>query len=527
MQGKPFIWGRHIDVMASHLQAVTERRINRLLINVPPGCTKSTIVSVLWPSWVWARDPTESFMCISYHADLTERDSVACRELIGSEWYQSRWGHKVTVRFGEDSKTFYRLTNGGWRLGTTRRGRTTGDHPSNVIIDDPISAEQAKNPNERKAFVNYYRDSLSTRGAANRVRHVCAMQRLHVEDPSAEFLRDNRQADLRGEAQPWVHCRLPMRYDPILAMRDCGFGGDWRTEPGQLLYPELLDEERVRELERNLGTANTNAQLQQNPQIRDGDFFALTKLVVIPRKEVPLRFDSYVRFWDRAATEGGDGACTVGALMARKGDRFFLLDVIRKRIRSAEVENLIEQTVILDEIAYGKDRLTTCFEIEGGSGGVRQAEITQNRLRGHRVFGVPSRESKAARAEPLSIAIENGEVFVLEAAYLPELFEEMQSFPTGSTKDQVDAFAGAYLELVNPTSKAATIVISERDGDAASAARASDHGKCRNTACSRPAFSPDGYCCGNCRTADAEGLEPHKHTPECSASYNDWWVKRK
>ena len=525
--GRAFVWGKHIDVLCNHLQAVSQGHIDRLLINLPPGCTKSTILSVLWPAWTWATRPDRSFMCVSYNSDLTIRDSIACRELIAGDWYQKRWGVKVQVRFGEDAKSYYRLEQGGWRLSTTRRGRATGDHPDIVIIDDPLSAEGAKVANERKAFADWYRDTLASRGVTRGVKHVVAHQRLHVEDCSADFERENEQARQAGEPLPWAHVRLPMRYDPRLAMQDIGWGGDWRTLEGELLYPQLLDEEKVSKLERRLGKANTAAQLQQNPQVRDGDFFLMTNLLVIHRDELPLRFDAVCRFWDRAATDEGDGAYTAGALVGRKADRFFLLDMIRKRLRSGAVENLIEQMIFVDETTYGKDRLTTCFEVEPGSGGKRQAEITKNRLRGHRVFGIPARLSKEAHAEPLAIAIENKEVFVANGPYVPELFDEMQGFPTGKYKDQTDAFAGAYLELVLPSTKVPSLTISEGAGaQSIPEVFRSQEGKCRNRACQRPAFEPDGFCCDCCRRTASQAEAPERHDPNCNAKFNDWWVKK-
>src|SRR5580765_1867915 len=49
----PFIRGWAIEAICDHLQAVTEGHIRRLLINVPPGFSKSTLTSVCWPAWEW------------------------------------------------------------------------------------------------------------------------------------------------------------------------------------------------------------------------------------------------------------------------------------------------------------------------------------------------------------------------------------------------------------------------------------------------------------------------------------------
>lgn len=50
-------WNWHMDAMADHMQALATGGIasNRLLINVPPGASKSTIVGVMYPAWLWGR----------------------------------------------------------------------------------------------------------------------------------------------------------------------------------------------------------------------------------------------------------------------------------------------------------------------------------------------------------------------------------------------------------------------------------------------------------------------------------------
>ena len=43
-----YVHNWHIDAICEHLEAVSDGRINRLLITVPPGSMKSLLVSVFW-----------------------------------------------------------------------------------------------------------------------------------------------------------------------------------------------------------------------------------------------------------------------------------------------------------------------------------------------------------------------------------------------------------------------------------------------------------------------------------------------
>src|SRR5277367_1345370 len=59
-------WGFHTQAITEHLEAVTRREIRRLVICVPPGHMKSTLTSVMWPSWEWIDNPNEQSLFGSY-----------------------------------------------------------------------------------------------------------------------------------------------------------------------------------------------------------------------------------------------------------------------------------------------------------------------------------------------------------------------------------------------------------------------------------------------------------------------------
>jgi hypothetical protein len=90
--GVEYVHGWHIDAIADHLTAVTNGEIRNLVVNIPPRHMKSLNVSVFWPCWAWTRMPELRWMFASYAEDLALRDSVKCRRLILSQWYQDRWG---------------------------------------------------------------------------------------------------------------------------------------------------------------------------------------------------------------------------------------------------------------------------------------------------------------------------------------------------------------------------------------------------------------------------------------------------
>ena len=95
IDSSPWTDGWPIEAVAEHLQAVVDGDIRRLIINIPPRCGKSSITSVAFPAWTWAQEqksatsgPGVQFLHASYAQQLTLRDSVKCRRLIESPWYQ-------------------------------------------------------------------------------------------------------------------------------------------------------------------------------------------------------------------------------------------------------------------------------------------------------------------------------------------------------------------------------------------------------------------------------------------------------
>jgi hypothetical protein len=102
----PFTHGWHIDAICEHLTAVTWGDIRHLLINQPPRTSKSNIVSVAWPAWVWTlangpafyrMGPKVQWLFASHAQTLSLRDNRRMRRLITSPWYQHHWGDRVQL----------------------------------------------------------------------------------------------------------------------------------------------------------------------------------------------------------------------------------------------------------------------------------------------------------------------------------------------------------------------------------------------------------------------------------------------
>ena len=107
----PLKWGWALNAICQHLEAVTDGRITRLLINVPPGCMKSLLVGVIWPAWEWTREELRHlrYLGTSHMQALAVRDNLKCRRLIQSAWYQARW--PLSLVTDQNAKTKFENVN--------------------------------------------------------------------------------------------------------------------------------------------------------------------------------------------------------------------------------------------------------------------------------------------------------------------------------------------------------------------------------------------------------------------------------
>lgn len=483
---KPFVGNWHLEKLCDKLQQAYYNRIKRLVINVPPGTAKSLVVNVFWPCWVWAKNARKRFLFASYGQHLTMRDNLRAREIIASRWFRERWP-AVQMSESQDAKGRYNTTAHGWRIATSVDGVGTGEHPDFIVIDDPTSASDAESDTVRESVNGWFDRTMSTRLGRNPAI-VIIMQRLHKSDLSGHVLKRDG----------WTHVRWPMRYEacscptdtngPLKPEQLCPLHkadpswtpdpDDPRTTPGELLFPKLFPEEKVRDLETNLGAYGAAGQLQQRPSPLGGKLFqrGWFKFVDVAPD---LSLSRVARGWDTAATEGA-GDSTAGVKCAelfekvlipaeghararyeiRSTGRFYLMDPINEKLGPAGVDALIAATARLD----GKS-CAVREEKEGGSAGKTVIDARTKALKGFNYAGVPVSGSKTTRAKPFRAQCEAGNVFLVGdpkrwEAYLVELAD----FPTGDHDDYVDASSCAFnAVLLEEPPKPARVTWGEED----------------------------------------------------------------
>lgn len=489
MDPAPYVGGWHIDAICEHLQAVTDGQIRRLLINVPPRTSKSTLCSVAWPAWTWAQPeatstagPQIQFLFASYAQSLSLRDSVKSRRLIESPWYQERWGHRFNLTGDQNTKIRFENSLGGYRLATSVGGSLTGEGGSIILVDDPHNAVEMESELEREAVIGWWDESLSTRlNDPKTGAYVIIMQRLHEEDLSGHVLS--------RDIGDWTHLCLPMRYEP---QRHCVTVLDWedpRKEDGDLLCPDRFGEAEVALLEATLGPFGASGQLQQRPEPRGGGIFKRdwwnpwdTELALayglVDQATVEEQGDSALKFpeWTyRIASldtayglkeENDWSALTVWQAWQDKlgNPRLMLVYAWRGRLplhetslSDAEKDANVVREGLVEKVAfyckrYKVDRLL----IEAKANGVDVAREIR-RLHQDETWGItlvdPKGVDKVARAYSVQHLFSEGLVYAPASvdgtfrAWAEMVISECASFPKASHDDLVDTITMALRHL--------------------------------------------------------------------------------
>lgn len=444
----------HIDVLCDELEALTRGEITREVVNVPPGTMKSLLISVIWPAWIWASTPSAKFLKATYSDYLSVRDNVKLRNIIESPWYQKHYD--VELVGDQNQKQMFKTSEGGWSVATSVGGKGTGEHPHYVIIDDPITALDARSKAARDEVINWFTGTISSRGVALDVRVIIVMQRLNEDDLSGHQIAKGARL-----------LKLPMRYEPFRAKTEKDPGNvpdprDPRTEAGELLWPEVFTEAKVTKLELDLGPYDTAGQLQQRPAPEGGGLFQREWFKFVDAGPTIAR---RVRGWDTGATAGG-GDATAGVRIAEPPGPvnaetgaaeglglFYIEDVVIANADPTGVEALMLQTSRADGMGVAQRE-----QREGGSAGKTvTASRARRLLKGFDYAEVIVSHDKVTLSKPLRAQVQAGNVYIVRdqgrggrngTGWNEDFIREFCAFPTGKHDDQVDGGTTAFNALV-------------------------------------------------------------------------------
>src|ERR1035441_2430252 len=194
---RPLIWSWHYDYLCEMLTLVKQRRLRRLIINIPPRTLKSTLVTVFFPSWVWITEPEHRFLTASYSLDLSTEHSVTRRSLLQSPWFQRLFGDRFHLAGDRNQVAQYSNDRRGHMIATSVGATAMGRRSDTALLDAPVSADQAVSDSERTTANNWIDATLRSRlDDPARGSIIVVMQRLHELDATG-FLIEQRSEERR------------------------------------------------------------------------------------------------------------------------------------------------------------------------------------------------------------------------------------------------------------------------------------------------------------------------------------------
>jgi phage terminase large subunit-like protein len=266
--GRPLKWNWHLTAICKVLEAMLRGELRDLLITIPPGTTKSRIIAVFFPAWVWINHPDKRFLFVSNSDENATRDSMACRRIIESDWYRDTFKPTWALQEDQNQKTWYETTRGGHRNCMGIHSSITGKKGDFVIVDDANDAETVNSEAERKRVNSKFDNAISDR--VNDFQTGCRIivgQRTHAND-------------LIGHVKAkygFQEMYIPEEFQPARRGRVVGLNGnviweDRRKRPSELLRPTQFDRAMVNDYKR---TRLTQFKIKHNgdPRNEDGTRF--------------------------------------------------------------------------------------------------------------------------------------------------------------------------------------------------------------------------------------------------------------
>lgn len=424
--GAEFKLNWHHFAISYFLSLMWAGNYRRGIVNSCPRSLKSTIISVAWVAFVLGHDPTKFFIVVSHNMELATELSFMFRKIVNSEWYKEAFP-TMRGKPDKDNELIFRTSKGGGRRATSVNSDVTGLGGTDIIIDDPIDASLADNPEQCTIINRWITKVLMSRLNDKATGTVLlVMQRISVYDTTAALLAMPGWRSLVLPAIAQKDIDIPISDDEV---------HHWKQ--GELLHPEFLSQEVLNEQRQLHGEADFSGQYLQMPVASDGGTIDISKFRRF--KDLPNAID--FRFLSVDASSGVEsGSYSVIQLWAASNGCMYLQGQKRAHLEFPELRSWV--------IGIAKKYEVRFILVENASAG--QALLQE--LRAHypieeawdKIRSIKPVNSKPVRMGKAMIMVDAGKVWLPDSAvFVDGLISELQAFPKGSHDDQVDALSQA------------------------------------------------------------------------------------
>ncbi|HHI2545123.1 DNA-packaging protein [Klebsiella quasipneumoniae subsp. similipneumoniae] len=451
--GGKMIVAPHHKVIQKTLDRVIDGEIQRLIINVPPGYTKTELATINMMGRGLALNCRARFMHLSYSHNLALLNSSTARGMIKSQAYQSMW--PMALRDDADSKAMWWTEHGGGVYASSAAGQVTGFRAGHMepgwqgalIIDDPVKPDDAYSEIVRDGVNNRFNETIKSRLAIETTPMIVIMQRIHYHDLSGYLLRG-------GSGEKWHHLNLPVIIDSSRSYEEIYPENThaipiYHGLPDGWLWPFKHNESHRVSLFSHRRTAE--AQYMQNPKRfnAEGALWNEEMISAAHAMRITQELTRTVVAIDPQATnseESDESGIAVASVYGSGDERQYSLDAdySGKYSPNGWATKAIE--------AYEQHE-ADAIVIETNQGGDMAEDTLRNAGFGGRIIRVHASKGKYARAEPISALYAQGRVAHRGSLYEVEN-QFMEYVPSTAKKspDRLDAAVYALTELSEPQS---------------------------------------------------------------------------
>jgi len=222
-----------------------------LAICIPPRHTKTTTARDA-VEWLTGMLPDCHWIYTSYSSEIAVDQTMQIRDTIMSDWY-GRLFPETRIKKGNARQDSIVTTKNGRIYAAGMTGSLTGfgaglkrkDFGGAIIIDDPLSLNDARSATQRNHVNQWYTQTLLSRRNSDKTPILLIMQRLHTDDLVGHIKKT--------EPDKWHVLSLPAMDEPT----------------GEMLWSETFSFESAQRL-KNIDPATFYAQYQQEPVIPGG-----------------------------------------------------------------------------------------------------------------------------------------------------------------------------------------------------------------------------------------------------------------
>jgi predicted phage terminase large subunit-like protein len=422
----------HHRLMCDKLdEFIYSKKINRLMIFTAPRHGKSEIVSRRLPALLLGMQPNTKIIACSYSSDLSSMMNRDVQRIIDSDEYKRIFPNtrlsgsnvRTTGNWLRNSDIFEIVNHTGAYRSTGVGGGITGSGANCLIIDDPCkNQEEADSQTMRQKVWDWYTSTAYTRLEKNG-KVIIIMTRWHEDDLAGRLLA---LAKSDPSADQWTVLMLPAiaenERDPL----------DQR-EPGQPLWPNKYNLERLKAMQASVGTRVWNALFQQRPSSAEGGLFKRVHWQYYDN--LPPKFDTIIQSWDLAFKGKDTSDFVAGHVIGKLGANYYLLDRLTERLTFTESLKAVRQMSVKWPGARAK-------LVEDKANGSALVDVLKTEISG--LILVEPRGGKIARAEAITPFHEAGNLWLPSPARAPwihQFVDQHANFPNVKNDDDVDAFS--------------------------------------------------------------------------------------